>query len=73
MLDFLNQIWNYLSSIFYYLVTEIKSLLSLFTAIPEFLYVSLAVIGRVPVIFRYFFSITLVISVLMLLLGRDTK
>lgn len=73
MLDFLNQIWNYLSSIFYYLVTEIKSLLSLFTAIPEFLYVSFAVIGRVPVIFRYFFSITLVISVLMLLLGRDTK
>lgn len=71
--DFLSSIWGALQSLFSFVLSTIKGLLSVFTMLPKFITYVTSSIGFLPSLLAVFATATVAIAIVYLVIGRNTN
>lgn len=71
--EFLGSIWSAIQSLFSFVISTIKGLLSLFTMLPKFITYVTSSIGYMPSMLAVFATATVAIAIVYLIIGRNTN
>ena len=71
--DFLGSIWGALQSLFSFVISTVKGLLSVFLMLPKFITYVTSAIGFLPSLLATFAVATVAIAIVYLVIGRNTN
>ncbi len=71
--DFLGSIWNALQSLFSFVISTVKGLVSVFLMLPKFITYVTSSIGYLPSLIAVFATATVAIAIVYLVIGRNTN
>lgn len=71
--DFLGSIWGAIQSVFSFVVSTVKGLVSVFLMLPKFISYVTNAIGFLPSILATFAVATVAVAIIYLVIGRNTN
>ena len=71
--NFLGSIWGALQSLFNFVISTVKGLISVFTMLPKFITYVTSSIGYLPSMIAVFATATVAIAIVYLVIGRNTN
>lgn len=70
--NFFNSIWSIIQSIVSFVVSLVQGLITMITSLPQILATATQAIGYLPAILTAFATLTITISIIYLIIGRNT-
>lgn len=72
IVNFIQSVWDILQAIVSFVVSTIQGLITMITSLPQILATATSAIGYLPSILSAFATLTITISIIYLIIGRNT-
>lgn len=73
LIDFFKSLWGTVELVISLVISLVEGLIQFIKSIPMFISIVFGVLNRVPSFLLVFVSLTLLISVILILIGRENK
>ena len=73
LIDFFKSLWGTIELVISLVISLVEGLIQFLKSIPMFISIVFGVLNRVPSFLLVFVSLTLLISVILILIGRENK